>query len=59
MMRRKQGDSANWGSKLLMVCTLILSASLAFAGSPKMSKDLDGKRPSEQVDVIVQFIRRC
>jgi serine protease AprX len=55
MMRRKQSDSANWGSKLLTVCTLILSASLAFAGSTKMSKDLAGKKSSEQVDVIVQF----
>ena len=38
-----------------MVSALILSASLAFAGSPKISKDLEGKNASSQVNVIVQF----
>ncbi len=54
-MKRKQCDSALWGRKLLLVAAVILSASLAFAGSPKMAKDLKGKRPSDQVDVIIQF----
>ena len=40
---------------LLMLCAVILSASLAFAGSPKMSKGLEGKNASDQVDVIVQY----
>jgi serine protease AprX len=53
-MRRKLSDSAAWG-KLLGLGCLILSASLAFAGSRKMSKDLEGKNTSDQVDVIVQF----
>ena len=34
---------------------VISSASFAFAGSDKMAKDLEGKGPSDQVDVIVQF----
>ena len=39
----------------LTVCTLILGSSLAFAGSQKTSKDLEGSTGSAQVDVIVQF----
>ncbi|MFZ1087332.1 MAG: S8 family peptidase, partial [Terracidiphilus sp.] len=34
---------------------MLLSASLAFAGSPKLSSDLQGPSASDQVDVIVQF----
>jgi serine protease AprX len=41
----------------LTVCAGILSANLAFAGSPKISKDLEGIGPSQQIDVIVQFNR--
>jgi len=54
-MRNNRCDSASWGRTFLTLCTVILSASLAFGGSPKMAKDLEGKRPSDQVDVIVQF----
>jgi hypothetical protein len=54
-MKRNQCQSAAWGKRFLMLCTVILSASLAFAGSRKMAKDLEGKNPSDQVDVIVQF----
>jgi len=54
-MTRKQCQSAAWGKRLLMMCAVILSSSLVFAGSPKMSKDLEGKNPSDLVDVIVQF----
>jgi len=47
------------GKILLTVCAGVLSASLAFAQSPKMSpkisKDLEGIGSSSQVDVIVQF----
>jgi hypothetical protein len=38
---------AAWGRTLLAVCTVILSASLAFAGSPKMAKDLEA-RPTDE-----------
>ena len=54
-MKRNQCQSAAWGTRFLMLCTVILTASLAFAGSPKMSKDLEGKNAFDQVDVIVQF----
>ncbi len=54
-MKRKQCHSAVRGRGFLMLCAVILSASLAFAGSPKISKDLQGKRPSDQVNVIIQF----
>jgi serine protease AprX len=37
------------------MCALILSASLAFAGTHKMSNDLQGKKSSDMVNVIVQF----
>lgn len=47
--------SAMWGRSFLMVCALVLSASLAFAGSSKISKDLEAKKASDQVNVIVQF----
>jgi len=35
--------------------TIILAASLAFAGKPKIAKDLRGMDPNSNVDVIVQF----
>ena len=54
-MKRETNWSAVWGSRCLTLCTLILSASLAFAGSPKMSKDLEGNNAADSVDVIVQF----
>ena len=54
-MKRNQCQTAAWGKRFLMLCAVILSASLAFAGSPKMSKDLEGNNASDQVDVIVQF----
>jgi serine protease AprX len=54
-MTSKQRKSAMWGRTALALLAVILSASLAFAGPRKMSKDLDGKKPSDRVDVIVQF----
>ena len=54
-MIRRQCESAAWKKRSLMVCAVILSASLAFAGSPKLSKDLEGKNASDQINVIVQF----
>ena len=54
-MRRDQHYCVAWGRTSLTVCAVILTASLASAGSPKMAKDLEGKKGSEPVDVIVQF----
>lgn len=54
-MTRKQCHSAAWGKRFLMLSAVILSAGFAFAGSPKMSKDLEGRNTSDLVDVIVQF----
>jgi serine protease AprX len=47
-----------WGrSTLILGALLVLSAGVAFAGRGKLSRDLDGKQPSDQVNVIVQFKR--
>lgn len=54
-MTLKQRKSAMWGRKVLIVSALILTASLAYAGSRKISRELDGAKASGQVDVIVQF----
>jgi serine protease AprX len=54
-MIRERTKSAVWGRTCLILCAAILSASLAFAGAPKISKDLAGKYASGKVDVIVQF----
>ena len=55
-MKSKSNRSAMWGrSTLLLAALLILAAGVAFAGRAKLSKDLDGKKPSDQVKVIVQF----
>jgi len=50
-MKRKQCESAALGKALLALCTVILSAGLAFAGSRKMAKDLEGNALPDQVDV--------
>jgi hypothetical protein len=44
-----------WENALKAVGLVLLGASFAFAGSPKVAKDLQGKSPSDRVDVIVQF----
>ena len=54
-MRSNQSHCVARGRTSLTVCLVILTASLASAGSPKMAKDLSGKKGSAQVDVIVQF----
>jgi len=55
-MKSKIKRSAMWGrSTLLLGALLILAAGVAFAGRAKLSRDLDGKKPSDQVNVIVQF----
>jgi len=42
MMELKQCQSASWGRRLVLLCVVILSASVVFAGSHKMSKSLKG-----------------
>jgi len=54
-MKRKPTRIALWRRTSLMVFALTLSASLAFAGPNKLSKDLQEQSGSKQVDVIVQF----
>jgi len=55
-MKTKSNRSAMWGrSTLLLAALLLLAAGVAFAGRAKLSKDLDGKKSSDQVNVIVQF----
>ena len=54
MMKHTQSKSAAWGMKILVASVLILSASLAFAGPRKMSKELQDQF-SGDVDVIVQY----
>jgi hypothetical protein len=48
-MKLSQTRSAMKGKAFLTVCALILSASLpVFAGQHKMSRDLEGKKASDQ-----------
>ena len=54
-MHSKLTQNALPGKNVLILCTLILGASLAFAGPPKISPDLQSSNVSGQVDVIVQF----
>jgi len=54
-MNRERSKSAMWGRIFLTVCALLIGASLAFAGTHKMSNDLAGKKSSDMVNVIVQF----
>jgi serine protease AprX len=53
--KHKRCWSAIWGGRVILLCALMLSSSLARAGSPKMSKDLAGIVASGQVNVIVQY----
>ncbi len=39
----------------IWISILLLSVGLVFAGSPKVARDLQNKKPGERVDVIVQF----
>ncbi len=39
----------------IWISILLLSVGLAVAGSPKVARDLQNKKPGERVDVIVQF----
>src|SRR6478609_9609206 len=55
-MRSKARRSAMWGRSLLILgALLILTAGVAFAGRGKLARDLQGKKPTDQVNVIVQF----
>jgi serine protease AprX len=46
---------ATWRKVFLMASVLILSTTLAFAGSSKMAKDLENRNAADTVAVIVQF----
>jgi serine protease AprX len=57
-MKFKATKSATWGRTVLTLFGFLLSASLVLASVAnhrKMSKDLEGKKASDQVNVIVQF----
>lgn len=54
-MTRKQCQIAACRKGRLILCATMHTSNLALAGSPKMSKDLEGKNPSDLVAVIVQF----
>jgi serine protease AprX len=60
-MRRNQCDCAVWG-RLLTLCAMILTASLAFAGSNKVASDLQDEmsaaNPYATVDIIVQYVSK-
>ena len=54
MKEQRPCHSAMWGRSILAPCALLLSASVAL-GQIKLSKDLEGARSSDQVNVIIQF----
>ena len=54
-MTRRKSKSATWGRTPLAMSALILSATVAIAGPHRMSNDLEARRDSGNVDVIVQF----
>jgi serine protease AprX len=54
-MKRSQCHRAAWGNKALMLCAIVLTASLAFAGSRKLSRELENVQPGSTIDVIVQY----
>src|ERR1035437_5997635 len=54
-MKSKRIRSAMWGSIVLTCFAFFLSVSVAFSAPTKISKDLQGRNASDQVDVIVQF----
>jgi serine protease AprX len=54
-LKLKQAKSVVWGRTFLTACMLMLTTNLAFAGQAKISKDLEAKLASGQVDVIVQY----
>jgi hypothetical protein len=42
MMERKRCESASWGRRFVLLCVVILSATVVFAGSHKVSRSLSG-----------------
>ena len=54
-MKSKRIRSAMWGSIILTTFAYFLSVGVAFSAPAKISKDLQGRNASDQVDVIVQF----
>ena len=56
IMKSNPNKSAMWGRIFLTLCLLILTATLAFAGTNgKISKELLANKSSDKIDVIVQF----
>jgi len=54
-MNRNQCQSEAWGKRFLMLCAMILCASLAFGQSSKLSKDLQNLPSGSSANVIVQY----
>jgi serine protease AprX len=57
MNQRKKPQSAMWGRSTLIACVLFACAGMAFAGpsKSKLASDLQNLKPSDKVDLIVQF----
>ena len=55
MFERKRCGSAAWGGRILVLCAVVLTANLGYSATSKISKDLQGRRASERVNVIIQF----
>src|SRR5260370_10898692 len=54
-MNCKRSKSATWGRSLLLMCAFIFSVSVISAQTHRMSRDLEARVDSGNVDVIVQF----
>ena len=48
---------AAWGKRCLTLCVFLLTASLAFGGSSKLSKDLQNLPSGQSANVIVQYYK--
>src|ERR1019366_9711928 len=48
---------AAWGKRCLTLCVFLLTASLAFGGSSKLSKDLQNLPSGQSTNVIVQYYK--
>src|SRR3984957_11486401 len=55
--QKNEQHGASWGGKWMALLFLTLTASLAYAKPPKMSKELAEAPSGSKVDVIVQFTK--
>jgi serine protease AprX len=57
MIKRKRPESAMWGRSILIACAFFLCAGMAFAdpARSKLASDLQNLKPTDRVDLIVQF----